>query len=169
MRPARHAPPLGFHFLDRNVHAQFTQARDEAQVTLAPRTLQVQQPRTKLRRRRLIHKVPEQMNGASMKTGGDLDAANQIQARGARQWGRAIVAGQRIVIRNRQRFQATRNSRFHQLRGLIGPVGLVSMCVKIDQKEISPRLSSLAQTRSALSSGVSLAECTTTSGSSGGS
>ena len=109
------------------------------------------------------------MHRTPVKTRGHFDTAYQIQAGGARQRESAIVTGERIVIRNGQRFKTGRNGCLNQLRGPEGPVGFVGMGVKVDQKEISPRLSSLAQTRSALSSGVSLAECTTTSGLSGGS
>ena len=99
----------------------------------------------------------------------NLDAAHQIETGRACQRFCEIVPGKRVVVGDGQRLEMHRHCRFHQLRGAVRPVRLVGMRVKIDQKEISPSSSSLAQTRLALSSGASLAECTTTSGWSGGS
>ena len=73
------------------------------------------------------------------------------------------------MVRNRQSFETRRYRGLDELRSAIGPVGFVGMCVKIDQREMSPNSFSLAQTFPALASGVSLAEFTITSGCSGGS
>jgi len=73
------------------------------------------------------------------------------------------------MIRDGQRFKTRRHRGIHQFRGAVGPVRFVGMGVKIDQKEISPRAFSLAQTFSALCSGVSASERIMTSGRSGGS
>jgi hypothetical protein len=104
------------------------------------------------------------MNGASVKPRGDLDAANQIQPSRARYRRGGIITGDRIVIGNGQRFQACCYRFVDELRRRICPVRFVGVRVKIDQKEISPSSSSLAHTRLALCSGLSLSECTTTSG-----
>lgn len=73
------------------------------------------------------------------------------------------------MIGDGQRLEARRNGGIYQFRGAVSPVGFVGMGVKIDQKEISPRAFSLAQTFSALCSGVSVSVRITTSGWSGGS
>ena len=68
------------------------------------------------------------------------------------------------MVGDGQSFETRRYRGLDQLRGAIGAVGFVGMCVKIDQREMSPSSFSLAQTLPALSSGVSLAEFTVTSG-----
>jgi hypothetical protein len=104
-----------------------------------------------------------------MKSRGDLDAANQIQSGRSRYRLRRVITRQRIVIGNGQCFQTRRYGFVDELRRPVGPVRFVGVRVKIDQKAISPSSSSLAQTRLALASGLSLSECTTTSGWRGGS
>ena len=79
-----------------------------------------------------------------MKSRGDLDAAHQIQSRGARQRLRAIVTGKGIVIRDPQRFETHRHRLVDKLRRRSGPVRFVGVGVQVDQKEISPKLPSLA-------------------------
>jgi hypothetical protein len=73
------------------------------------------------------------------------------------------------MIRNSQRLKTGRDRLLDKLGGTVGPVRFVGVRVKVDQKEMSPKLSSVAQTLSALCSGVSLEECTTISGLIGGS
>src|SRR5580765_1761720 len=116
-----------------------------------------------------MHKISEEMHRAAVEARGKFDAADQIEPGRARHRFRAVVAGQRIVIGDGQRLEARRYCRIHQFSGAVGPVRFVGMGVKIDQKEISPRAFSLAQTFSALCSGVSASERITTSGRSGGS
>jgi hypothetical protein len=99
-----------------------------------------------------------------VKPRGDLDAANQIQPSRARYRRGGIITGDRIVIGNGQRFQAGCYRFLDELSRPVRPIRFVGVRVKIDQKEISPSSSSLAHTRWALSSGLSLSECTTTSG-----
>jgi hypothetical protein len=104
-----------------------------------------------------------------MKSRGDLDAANQIQSHSACCRLRAVITSECIVIGNGQRFQARRHGFVDELSRRGRSVRFVGVRVKVDQKEISPSSSSLAQTRLALSSGLSRSECTTTSGCKGGS
>ena len=111
-----------------------------------------------------MHEISEQMHRAAVEARGKFDAADQIEPRRARHRFRAVVTGERIVIRNGQRLETCRHRGIYQFGGAVGPVRLVGMGVKIDQKEISPRAFSLAQTFPALASGVSLAEFTITSG-----
>ena len=111
-----------------------------------------------------MHEISQQVNGTPVKSRGDLDAANQIQSRRACKRLGGIITGDRIVIGNGQRFEARRHGFLDELPRRICPVRFVGVRVKIDQKEISPSSSSLDHTRLALSSGLSLSDCTTTSG-----
>jgi len=104
-----------------------------------------------------------------MKSRGNLDAANQIQSHSAGCRLRAVITGERIVIGDGQRFQARRYRFVDELRRRSRSVRFIGVRVKVDQKEISPSSSSLAHTRLALASGLSVSECTTTSGCKGGS
>src|SRR5437899_9024551 len=127
------------------------------------------QPFAELAGGRRIHEISEQMHRAAVEAGGKFDAADQIEPGRARHRFRAVVTGERIVIRNGQRLETCRHRGIYQFGGAVGPVRFVGMGVKVDQKEISPKAFSLAQTFSALCSGVSASERITTSGRSGGS
>src|SRR5215467_1214958 len=109
------------------------------------------------------------MHGAAMESRGEFDAADQIEPRRPSHRFGSLVTGERIVIRDGQRLDTRRHGGIHQLRRAVGPVRFVGVGVKIDQKAISPRALSFAQTFSALSSGVSASEWMTTSGRSGAS
>ena len=64
-----------------------------------------------------------------MKLGGELNAAHQVQPLLARPRQRPIVAGQRIVIGDRQGFQAHGDRRIDQFKRTVCAVGFVSVRV----------------------------------------
>ena len=116
-----------------------------------------------------MHEISEQVHRAAVEARGKFDAADQIEPGRACHRFRAVITGECIVIRNGQRLETCRHRGIYQFGGAVGPVRFVGMGVKVDQKEISPKAFSLAQTFSALCSGVSASERITTSGRSGGS
>ena len=69
------------------------------------------------------------MNGFSAKLGGKLDAAYQVQSFFTRPRQSAVVAGQCVVIGDRQSFQADCHGRVDQFEGTVRAVRFVRVRV----------------------------------------
>lgn len=73
-----------------------------------------------------------------MESRGQLDAANQLETGLARRLVGALVAGERVVVADRQRFQTGGDGFLDQLRRAGSAVGLIRVRMQIDQNETNP-------------------------------
>ena len=73
------------------------------------------------------------MNGPPVKIRGYFDSRDQIETLRPRQRSGHFVAGEGIVIGDRERFEICRACGVDKLRGRKSTVRLVGMTVKIDQ------------------------------------
>ena len=80
MRAARHAAAARLGFFQRDIETQFLQPGSQPDVPVTPRGLQFQNPGTEFRQASFIEEISEQMHGLPVEFGGELDAADRIDA-----------------------------------------------------------------------------------------
>jgi hypothetical protein len=67
-----------------------------------------------------------------------LDSADQVQTRGARERYGLVISGECVMVSDGQRLQMHAPGGFHELGRRAGTVGFVGMGVKVDQAESLP-------------------------------
>jgi hypothetical protein len=105
-----------FHFAQINVDAPLAQARDQTLVAIPAALDQLIQPLAKVRRRRPVKKISQQMDSphvCSRHARAQFDSANQVQAAGLRQGQGLIETGKCIVIRNSERLNTALHGEVH--------------------------------------------------------
>ncbi len=122
---------------ESDVHTQLLEARDQANVAVAARGLQIANPGTEFAQSIGAQEIAEQMHGLAVQFGGELDAADQIEPRRARHGQREIVAGEGIVVGYAKRSHAGPHCFGDELRGRESPVRFISVRVEVDQRRLN--------------------------------
>ncbi|MCX6619650.1 MAG: hypothetical protein NTY38_00940 [Acidobacteria bacterium] len=103
--------PEPLHLVKLDIEVQLAQPGGKADITVAARFLHLHQPGPEFGRRRGIRKVPQQVDAPGLGSALDFefcaqfDTADQIEAEIFGHRPRQIVAGERVVIGDSERFE----------------------------------------------------------------
>ena len=150
MRTAHLVAPVNLGVFERDCQPQLLQFGNQIHIALTPALLLALEPPPKLRWKaeraansRARARTARVCLARSASLGGcsiQLHKSVPVRARQRPEGG--IVAGERIVISDRQRFDALANGKAHQVSGIGGAIRTVRMCVQVDHW-LPPMLSDL--------------------------
>jgi len=102
VRAAGQTASSALDFLDRDIDPQGTKPFRHPNIAVAPGRLHFRQPRAEAIGRLLIEEVSQQMDRLALKFRGEFDAAHQVEPLFAGPRQGLVVAGQGVVIGDRQ-------------------------------------------------------------------